>query len=201
MKSVKKLFITKALYLTYLEELGDIQANLIFNDADDEYAKLIKNDDGSQKNVKKYVYPLIAVYHASSRYLTNAITLHLFNLGGKRTGRKLGRHYKFVTSLPFSTKIIWRHFDAILNKYSSSSKGYQCEYPKLEDGIKGVNITVCPFHEKFKELNAEEACCYICRMDQISSSRYRKIEFTREHALGEGDKYCDYRYKYNKHKK
>ncbi len=82
-----------------------------------------------------------------------------------------------------------------MHKAGSEAKGYKSNvYGKKGDSA-AMDVLECPLHEAFKKMVVPEITSVVCAMDLIYSTGYKGIEFTRTKALGNGDAFCNYRYR------
>lgn len=179
--------------------LGKEQARLLWKEAGSELASLGKAHRDFPSDARLMLLPLNALYVVMRRHgLCDALAM--LREYGRKTGGRLSAAVRAVTSVPGLPLLLWRNMPALIRRASSPKKGYERRILPEADGLVGVDILRCPLHEAAKKLCTPEITSVVCLMDKGQMSGFRRIEYTRTMALGDGDAFCDYRLRFNKDK-
>ncbi|MBP3655667.1 MAG: L-2-amino-thiazoline-4-carboxylic acid hydrolase [Clostridia bacterium] len=199
MGKLDRSFIYKKFKRTLTRALGREQADVIWAEANAELALLLRQYGAVSADERMMVLPLHALYAAMKQHgITNA--LDLLKAYGEQTGAELSAMIRRITAIPGLPHLLWRHMPALMRMTSSPKKGYQRRIVSETSELVGVDILVCPLHELTKRLGVPEIAPIICLIDKGQMTGFRRIDYTRTMALGDGDAYCDYRLRYNKDK-
>ena len=200
MNKLNRSFIYKKLKNTLVKKYGKEKTNLIWNDAGLELKKSLKEYKTISKDEKMMILPLAAIYNSLRKNNVND-SIDMLIEYGKQTGLRMKKIILRITSIPGLSKILWKNMPKLMRKTSSPKKGYERKIVSETNELVGVDILVCPLYKMAKKLNVPEIAPVICAMDKEYMTGFKKIEYTRSKAIGNGDDCCDYRLRYNKGKK
>lgn len=192
MKSdLEKSVLFKGFRKELTDKYGEQDGAAIWRYAADELQKMEAEEPNADKDLIAYVFPAVAIYRAVEHYAPGD-ALELTRGYGTRTGLRLKKIFRMVTSVPGIPTLMWKNMDRIAAKMSS---GYECKNMVVTDNLCSLDVTVCPLYEKAKELGTPEAAQMICCMDKEYMNGFRGIRYKRTKSLAEGDDCCDYRLK------
>ena len=180
-------------------ELGLQQAEAVWREAGQEYARILAADPALGLQKGAMVIPAVALYRALTGYGKNAEAL--LNAHGDRMGRRFAGIVHGITCIPGVSGFIWRHVADIMDKMSGEKLGYRRRIVSEPPDLYGVDILSCPYHELAKSLGDEKAVLCICHMDKAYMKGFRHIRYERTTAVSEGAECCDYRLRFDRNRK
>lgn len=174
------------------------QADLAWEAAGDEYARIVSEHPEMKNHGGAMVLPAVALYRALRANGEDAEAL--LNGYGEKMGRKFARVIHALTSIPGVDRLVWRNVESVMEKMSSAKLGYRRALVSEPPDMYGVDILSCPYHELTKELGDERAVLCICHMDKEYSQGFRHIRYDRNSAVSEGARACEYRLRFDPEK-
>ena len=181
------------------EQLPTEKAEKIWQEAGKEYAEILSLDAELKKHKGAMVLPAVVLYRVLEKNGEDAEKI--LNAYGDHMGEKFAGIVHGITSLPGVSRLLWKHMDSMMDRMSSEKLGYQRELVSGADGMLGVDILSCPYHELAKQLGNEKAVRCICHMDKRYSQGFHAIRYERNSSVGKGDKTCAYRLRFDHSKK
>lgn len=200
MGKLDKSFVYKKFKNVLLEKYSKDKAAAIWKDANAELMHLLKKYSNAGSDEKMMILPLSALYTALKKHKIED-ALDLLKEYGKQTGDNFSALIGKITSIPGLSRLLWKNMPALMRKTSSPQKGYKRKIVSETKELVGVDILTCPLYEMAKELGTPEISSVVCLIDKGQMTGFRYIDYTRTKALGDGDKFCDYRLRFNKNKK
>lgn len=174
------------------------QAEIIWAEAGEEYARILKSHPELKKHKGAMVLPAAALYRVLAIHGHDAETL--LNEYGEHMGKRFARMVYGITGIPSVSRFIRSRAGSLAEKMSSEKMGYRRRLVSDPPEMYGVDILSCPYLELAKELGTEKAVLCICHMDKEYSKGFRNIRYDRNSALPEGAECCEYRLYLNKNK-
>lgn len=193
----KQIFI-KPFRKQLLSSMPEDRVNSIWEEAGNEYARILREHPEIKDHKGSMVLPCVAVYRALEAAGMDAEKL--LCKYGKQLGIKLAGAVHAITSIPGVDKLIWKNAGKLADRNSSESKGYRRRLVSDPPHMYGVDILSCPYHELAKQLGTKKAVLCICSMDKEYAKGFRHIRYDRNSALPEGADCCEYRLRYDKTK-
>ena len=178
--------------------LAPEKATSIWEDAGQEYNRLLAADPALKSHKGALALPVVALYRALSSSGEDAEAL--LNAYGDRLGVKFAGIVHALTCIPGVSRLLWKRVDRIMDKMSGEAKGYRRRIVSKPPDMYGVDILSCPYHELAKQLGAEKAVLCICHMDKAYMKGFHHIRYERTTAVSEGAECCDYRLRYDPEK-
>ena len=178
--------------------LGPEKATSIWEDAGQEYYRLLAVDPALKSHKGALALPVVALYRALSSSGEDAEAL--LNAYGDHLGVRFARIVHALTCIPGASRLLWKRVDRIMDKMSGEAKGYRRRIVSKPPDMYGVDILSCPYHELAKQLGAEKAVLCICHMDKAYMKGFHHIRYERTTAVSEGAECCDYRLRYDPEK-
>jgi hypothetical protein len=195
--------VAKKVLINYFNE-HDFEKSFV--DAKHEYAKMIPKlpDIGGKKN-RYYINFIGGVW-----YLAMIKVLEKEGLKPREIGKIIYElaeaYYKSIPRILFWFKSMLFNNRFIINKLKrdaleSQLKKYPCNWVfefvpgDGRDFDYGVNFTECGMYKFYKQEGYEKYMPYLCLGDYALLPLYGRIGFKRTQTIGNGAKYCDFRFK------
>ncbi|MBQ8068146.1 MAG: L-2-amino-thiazoline-4-carboxylic acid hydrolase [Solobacterium sp.] len=195
MNPLNRQWFYRAFRKTLTASLGKEAADQIWNNAGNEYRKILTSRPDLKRHNGAMVLPAVALYRVLTAGGHDAEGL--LNGYGDAMGKRFARIIHSLTSLPGADLFVWNHVDAVMKRASSEKLGYRSELVSDPPDMYGVDILSCPYHELAKQLGDERAVLCICHMDKEYSKGFKHIRYERYSAVSEGARACEYRLRFD----
>jgi len=157
----------------------------------DEYSNAHPDAYGSALKVS---YPFAGIYKALQKYVSKEEALQLMMDYAPLIGEKQRKKYWRFTSIPGIPSLLWANFGKIMKVAGGEKAGYESRIYGVNGNQAGMDVLSCPVVNALVEIGMPEVAPVMCAIDQVYSTGYRGIKFSRTKSVAEGDDCCDYRY-------
>ena len=195
MNALNRQWFYRGFRKTLAESLGRDAAGRIWEEAGEEYSRILRDQPEAKRRKGAMVIPAVALYRTLAKHGYDAG--EMLNGYGEQMGKSFAGLIHCLTSLPGVDRFIWRHVESVMEKMSSSRSGYRRELVSRPPEMYGVDILSCPYHELAKDLGEEKAVLCICHMDKEYSQGFHHIRYDRNSAVSEGARACEYRLRFD----
>ncbi|MBQ8995047.1 MAG: L-2-amino-thiazoline-4-carboxylic acid hydrolase [Oscillospiraceae bacterium] len=199
MRELDKQFFFRGIKKTLREEFGDAQSKKMWEEACDEYDRILVEDPSLKEHKGTMAIPAVALFRVLSNRGVDAE--ELLNGYGRQMGVKFASIVHGITSIPGVSNYLWKNIWKIMDKMSSEELGYRRRIVSEPPEMYGVDILSCPYHEVCKELGSERAALCICSMDLEYMKGFHHIRYERESSVADGADCCRYRLRFDENKK
>lgn len=180
------------------ESFGADRASQIWNEAGEEYERILQSGLAVTEHKGAMVLPAVALYRILR--VNGEDAAYLLNDYGETMGKRFAGIIRRITSIPGIDRLLWKNAAAVMDKMSGEDKGYKRRIVSEPPEMYGVDILSCPYHELAKHLGTEEAVLCICHMDKEYSQGFHHLRYDRNSALPEGAACCEYRLRFDPNK-
>lgn len=195
MNKLDRSFIYRGFKNTLLQRLGEEKAAAVWMDASARLAALETAFPDLDRDSRMMILPAAALYQAMPEVLP------LLRDYAADMGQRIGRVVHTVTSIPGVSRLLWKQMPRLMRTMSSPEKGYTRRIVSESSELVGVDILTCPLHDAAVRIGSPEVASVVCAMDKAYMTGFKYIQYTRTTAVGEGDACCDYRLRFDPHKK
>ena len=157
----------------------------------DEYSNAHPDAYGSALKVS---YPFAGIYKALQKYVSKEEALQMMMSYAPVIGEKQRKKYWRFTSVPGIPSLLWANFGKIMKVAGGEKAGYKSKIYGVSGNLAGMDVLSCPVVNALVEIGMPEVAPVMCAIDQVYSTGYRGIKFSRTKSVAEGDDCCDYRY-------